>query len=81
MTEDTEPAIPAPPPPDVVVSVDPAPSDRQIATMTEIARLSTLVDKLQRTLAAPSQSGEAAHGDILCRIERLESWVASNRLP
>jgi hypothetical protein len=47
--------------------------------MAAIARLTAAIERMQRAASSPA-SGGAQYGDIIQRIERLESWVASNRL-
>ena len=46
-----------------------------------ILRLLAIVEDLQRTAAASLDSGKSIEAGIIARIERLESWVATNRNP
>jgi hypothetical protein len=57
---------------------DPASDDPMVA----IARLTAVVERMQRASASPRPAGNDAHtAAITRRIELQESWVASNRLP
>jgi hypothetical protein len=45
-----------------------------------VSRLLAIVEELHRTTSSAAGGGGIA-ADIIARIERLESWVATNRLP
>jgi len=47
--------------------------------VTAISRLLAIVEEIHRTTS--SHGGTGVPADIIARIERLETWVATNRLP
>jgi hypothetical protein len=49
--------------------------------MAAIARLTAVIEQMQQATASPAQSGDSPSAELTRRIERLESWMASNRLP
>jgi hypothetical protein len=48
-------------------------------TSDAVLRLLSIVEDLQRTATSSRDSGKGLAADIIARIERLESWVATNR--
>jgi len=83
MADETEPGLAGtgaePPPAQPAVLLSDTASPNGDDPMAAIARLTRVIEKMQRATSSPD-SGNAQSADIIQRIERLESWVASNRL-